>query len=528
MDMKNLLRAVMVLTVLVLAGIAALAFWVGSQVEELARREIAAFADAASIAGQVRLSAPEVKEIKFSPLSRRLTLRGAEMRGEMPSLPGSSLLYTLEEASFRLPLRVLLLFTPLRNTVLPEKGMLTVCESMRISNFASTISQGSTSARSTVRSEEANQIRLESGLLQELLEGTAARDTLKILYRMGIGELRASSVASSINMPDQGLRLDFNCDSMQMRNWEGRFTEQASLDGILLKEGEKELLRLGNLTVTGYTMPEEATARKLLALTDQPRPDRLALRALLLGMFASGEPLVRKISATDLSIPLDNQHVSCKNFTLSWPSNTPLKYGCSLERLSLPTALVERKSRLSLPGLPAFVLDAQLDFESRGNGVMHEQGTISAQTLGALEYDFVISGGAASLSLQALLAKTFSDVRLKYTDQRLTAYLVSNAVPVAQAATPALKTGIAQFCSGDSPENTALRAALETFVTSPGVLEIRSRPGKSFRLLEVTSALAKGNLAALFNVTAQAGKKSLEEQINALNTASTPADEVKR
>ena len=40
--MKNLLRAVMVLAVLVLAGIAALAFWVGPQVEELARREIAA------------------------------------------------------------------------------------------------------------------------------------------------------------------------------------------------------------------------------------------------------------------------------------------------------------------------------------------------------------------------------------------------------------------------------------------------------------------------------------------------------
>ena len=84
--MKNLLRAVMVLAVLALAGIAALAFWVGPQVEEQARREIAAVSEAVSIPGQLQFSAPDVKEIKFSPFSRRLTLRGAEIRGEMPPL----------------------------------------------------------------------------------------------------------------------------------------------------------------------------------------------------------------------------------------------------------------------------------------------------------------------------------------------------------------------------------------------------------------------------------------------------------
>ena len=184
---------------------------------------------------------------------------------------------------------------------------------------------------------------------------------------------------------------------------------------------------------------------------------------------------------------------------------------------------MERESGLSLPGLPALVLDAKLDFAAQGNGGMHEQGTISAQNLGALEYDFVISGGATPASPQALFASALSDVRLKYTDQRLTAYLVSNVVPVAQAATPTLKAAIAQFCSGDSPENAALRGALETFATSPGVLEVRSKPGKSFRLFEAAGALAGGNPAALFSVTAQPGKKSLEEQINALKAGGAPA-----
>ena len=521
--MKNLLRAVMVLAVLALAGIAALAFWVGPQVEEQARREIAAVSEAVSIPGQLQFSAPDVKEIKFSPFSRRLTLRGAEIRGEMPPLAGSSLRYTLEEASFRIPLRMLLVYTPLRDMVLPEKGMMTVGEDMRISNFAYAFSQGSISAHSMVRSEEADAIRLESGLVRELLEGKEPLDMLNAVYRMGIGEIRASSVTSSMNSPEQGMRIEFNCDSMLMRNWEGRVMEKASMDGILLKKEEREFLRLGNITVTGYTLPEEATVRELLTLAARPKPNERALQALLLRMFTTGEPLVREISATDLRVPLDGQDVSFKNFTLTWPSNTPLKYGLSLDKLSLPTALVERESGLSLPGLPALVLDAKLDFAAQGNGGMHEQGTISAQNLGALEYDFVISGGATPASPQALFASALSDVRLKYTDQRLTADLVSNVVPVAQAATPTLKGAIAQFCSGDSPENAALRGALETFATRPGVLEVRSKPGKSFRLFEAVGALAGGNPAALFSVTAQPGKKSLEEQINALKAGGAPA-----
>ena len=208
----------MVLAVLALAGIAALAFWVGPQVEEQARREIAAVSEAVSIPGQLQFSAPDVKEIKFSPFSRRLTLRGAEIRGEMPPLAGSSLRYTLEEASFRIPLRMLLVYTPLRDMVLPEKGMMTVGEDMRISNFAYAFSQGSISAHSMVRSEEADAIRLESGLVRELLEGKEPLDMLNAVYRMGIGEIRASSVTSSMNSPEQGMRIEFNCDSMLMRN----------------------------------------------------------------------------------------------------------------------------------------------------------------------------------------------------------------------------------------------------------------------------------------------------------------------
>ncbi len=521
--MKNLLRGIMVLAVLALAGVAALAFWVGPQVEEQARQEIAAFPEAASIPGQLQFSAPDVKEIKFSPFSRRLTLRGVEIRGELPSLAGNSLRYTLEEASFRLPLKVLLLQTPLRDAVLPEKGMLTVGEDMRISNLAYAFNQGSISTQSLVRSEEADDIRLESALVRELLENKRPRDMLSVVYRMGIGEIRGSAITSGINIPEQGLRMEFSCDSMLMRNWEGRVIEKMSVDGILLKKDAQELLRLGDITVMGYTLPEEAVLRELLVLAAQTKPDERALQALALRMFTTGEPLVREISATDLRVPLNGQAATFKKAALTWPSNTPLKYGLSLNKLSLPTTLVERESGLSLPGLPALVLDAKLDFTAQGKGAMHEQGVISAQDLGALDYDFILSDGAALASPQALFAAAISDVHLKYTDQRLMAYLVSNVVPLAQAATPTLKAAIAQFCSSGSPENTALRDALETFATRPGVLELRSKPGKSFRLFEAVGALAGGNPAALFSITAQPGKNSLEEQINALKAGGAPA-----
>ena len=145
--MKSLIRVILVLAVLVLAGFAALQFWLGPKLEEQARLELAALPEALAFSELLRFEPPKVKSVEFSPFSRRLILRGLELRGTM-DLPAfeagveqqprsAALNYTLEEASYRLPWRALLLFTPLRDMILPETGMMAVGEEMRISNSVS-------------------------------------------------------------------------------------------------------------------------------------------------------------------------------------------------------------------------------------------------------------------------------------------------------------------------------------------------------------------------------------------------------
>ena len=515
--MKSLIRVILILAVLVLAGFAALQFWLGPKLEEQARLELAALPEALAFSELLRFEPLKVKSVEFSAFSRRLILRGLELRGTMDltafeagveQQPRSAALnYTLEEASYRLPWRALLLFTPLRDMILPETGMMAVGEEMRISNFVYSLNQGTVSARSVVRDQEAVDIRMESGLIRELLEQRKPSNMLNALYRIGIGEMRASAMTSEMTIPEQGIKMDCSCDAMRIRNWEGRTIEEAVADGIVLKEKDRELMRLGNITEKRFTLPEEAAMQELLTLLSQTKPDENALQALLLRIVTTGEPLLREISFSDLHFPLDGQALTFKKMALNWQSNTPL---------------LERESDLAFPGLPALVLDAKLGFTSEGDGGRHK-GLLSAQHLGSLDYDFIMSAGSPLAGSQALFLSSYKDVNLKYTDQGLTAYLVRNVIPSAQGATPALKAAIAELCPGDTPENAAVRDALETFVSRPGVLEVQSRPGKTFRVFELLAKLGGKDPGALLSVTAQPGKESLEQQISGLDATAAKA-----
>lgn len=551
--MKKLFRALVVLAVLSLAALAALYFWVGPKVEDMTRRELAELPQAvAALPTPLRLAAPQVREIEFSPFSRRLTVRGLEIRGTGNSLPlvrpkagrkpaPGEVRYTLEEGSYRLPLRALLLFTPLRNLALPEKGMITIGEDLRLSNFATVATQSSGTMQSLIKSETASHIRMDSALVRQLLEERessaalpqgilsgqvqaerAAPDLLHVAYRMGIGELRASGVSTRLLIPEENINVHFSCEAVRMRNWEGPRVQEAVMDRLSLKQEGEEFLSLGVIREKEITLPEEAVLRDLLAQASEPLADPDALQAALLRLIRDKEPLFKELDLADLRVPVKGESspaVTLRKASMHWASNTPSQSSYSVDALSLPTSLLERESGLTFPGLPALVLDATLAFEGRDASSAREHGTLRAQSLGALEYDFLLwINSSAQSSPQTVLDVTFGDVRLKYADQGLTAYLVKNVLPSAREATSILKAAIAAFCSGPAPENPAIRKALDTFATRPGVLEAQSKPGKKFNLLELVSLLG-GDPGALFTVTAQPGTESLEAQINRLNAA---------
>ena len=57
----------------------------------------------------------------------------------------------------------------------------------------------------------------------------------------------------------------------------------------------------------------------------------------------------------------------------------------------------------------------------------------------------------------------------------------------------------------------------------PGVLEVQSRPGKTFRVFELLAKLGGKDPGALLSVTAQPGKESLEQQISGLDATAAKA-----
>ena len=162
--MKSLIRVILILAVLVLAGFAALQFWLGPSWRTGppgTRRS----AGSPGVFGLLHFGPLKVKRRILGLFPAPDPARSGTARHNGPAAfeagveqqPRSAALnYTLEEASYRLPWRALLLFTPLRDMILPETGMMAVGEEMRISNFVYSLNQGTVSARSVVQDQRPN------------------------------------------------------------------------------------------------------------------------------------------------------------------------------------------------------------------------------------------------------------------------------------------------------------------------------------------------------------------------------------
>lgn len=130
-------KTVLILAPLLLAAlllVLAAQLWLRPQVENQARQALAGLT---SFDGSPVQSSVEV--LDFSPLTRKLLLRGLELRMVQPQGPVT---YQAAEISLRLPLRAMLACTPLRGAVLPEQGMTTVAEGLLLLNVSARTSLG--------------------------------------------------------------------------------------------------------------------------------------------------------------------------------------------------------------------------------------------------------------------------------------------------------------------------------------------------------------------------------------------------
>lgn len=541
-------RAAIAALLLLAAGAVLVCAVVPSLVEDTVRRQIAELPALLPENPGVTVAPPQVREVRFSPLTRELVLRGIQCRGEARGAARaggaapSPLAFSVktEELSLRLTLRAALLTTPLGRFLLPgadaEPILLPVAHSARVRNLTQTVTSPDIALTSTLRAGEAEGIRADTSLLRALLTDTAGMsgasaggpDAVDIIYGMAAERLRLADMTTDMTLDGGKARIFATCAEADVLNKEWRHVAEQTLRDIRATFPDGQKLALASLKYGAVVLPEKTPLRAFLRELAVASPSEQRLRAALEALVSGPEPLVGELVLTDLALSLtpdnslDEQHaLRLKRGGSFWRSGVPLDQELDIEGLSLPVACVEDATGLRFPGLSALVLDAAATVRGTGHrgsaAAAPEQhaGTVTLRSLGRLDYAFTLASGGHASS-EDILRGTYSDLSLRYTDEGLFACLANGFMPSAEAAMMLIKVGLARFCSADTPENATLRAALETFVERPGVISLRSRA--PFNLLEALMKAGDGDAGALFSATAEPGPRTLAESIRRIQT----------
>ncbi|MCD7985036.1 MAG: hypothetical protein LUG19_12430 [Desulfovibrio sp.] len=489
-----LLLAPPLLAVLALA--LAAQFWLRPAVEEQARHRLTALTSVDGSPVQARVEA-----IAFSPFTRRLALRGLEMRLVLPQGPVTC---RIGEFSLRLSLRSLLACTALRDAALPENGMMVVAEKALLLNLSALTPQ----SRVNAQREEVESVRMDSALLRQLADG-APTSALGLFYGMGASGIRCSFI--SVDIPTVNRPVYIRLREASLRDWQGRSLKEATLADMQVRIDGQDVQRLDRLNLRDILLPKEDQLRRFAQLSAAPVPDETALQALTREILAANAPLFRELRLTGLTSALPQGNVALEHFDFDWLSNTPSRYRLTLSDLTVPMAALS--DGRALPGLDALRLDADISVEGREQDTILEKGAVKAAELGDLRYSLLLSGPTEGMDLrQALFSQHYGDISLHFDDHGLMARLALSLAPDQRAAA-VLGDGIDNFCAGNAPENTAIAAALKTFADRPGSLDINSAKGEFHTLPEVLGALQAGNPGLLFRVAARPGEESLAQQM---------------
>lgn len=503
------------LVILVAAGLLGLFFGLGPLVEGQVRRGVHSI----GISGDGIATQAAVDRVEFSPLSRTLTLYGLRMRGETPQGPFS---YEVAEVSLRMPLRMLLAYTPLRPVVLKNAGMMPVAENIVLRNLA----MRSSEARISVQREEIDELRSQSELVARFLDG-APIDALAASYHMGAD--KAHSFFLSMSVPAKEGLTQITIKESLASGWNGPSIEQIRIEDMQSRLDGRESMRLASFEANGITLPELGLMHRLMDAAALSEDDMDAavktLGPIVEEILAAEPPLVRQVRASGMAFALENGSVTIGGAGFDWLANAPRHTTSFIRELAASPSLLQEASGLVLPAL-----DASMTFESLGLSAATHKKTISikAQNLADVDCSFTLyDAGAISSGEQALLTQSFSDLRLTLKDHGVLAWLGLNLSRDGHAAATAMRQSLDKGLElAPTPQNRAIRQALLTFVENPGQLDAASAKGQRIGALQLLAAL--GNPGALFTCTAVPGLKTLEEQINALATqtaqTSAPAE----
>ncbi len=515
--------AFLLLTLIALAGLACAL--VPPLVQDAARARLAELP--AALAGHgVALEPPEVESVNFSLLSRELALGNVRLAGKLVKGDGQgsrgSFLATAEDISARLTIRAVLLATPLGRFLLPEgrpgAELIPVAESLNARELTASTAEPALAMTLSATDAAAHDVAVDGALLRGLLTGErlpTGPDVIDWLYAFAAADFRLTGIALTLDAPATGESLSASCAEARMRGLSRRHLAEQEARDIRCALPDGQAISIASLGEEAIALPEKALLRPLAEELARPEVSEARLQAALKTALSGPEPLVGRAVLTGLVMPIADapagSALKLERATLAWRGVTPLDQELSLEGLSLPTAALTQEAGIVLAGLPTLSLNAGLAVRGTGAGAAapeHYSGNLAARGLCSLAYAFTLDpqGYAAEL---AMLRGTYSGASLEYTDDGLLPRLAAGFMPSPEAAMMALKVGLARFCSVPTPENAALRDALETFVERPGTLSLKAR--KPFNLLEAIVTVGEGNAGALMDASAVAGPFTLGE-----------------
>ena len=498
--------------ILIAAGFLGLFFGLSPLVEGQVQRGIQSI----GISGDGISTQAAVDRVEFSPLSRTLTLYGLRLRGETPQGP---LAYEVAEVSLRIPLRMLLAYTPLRSMVLKDVGMMPVAENIVVRNLALRTPE----ARGSVQREEIDELRSQSELVARFLDG-APIDALAATYLMSAD--KAHSFFLSVSIPGKEGLAQLTIKESLIKGWDGASVEHMRIEDMQSRLDGHESMRMASFEANGLTLPELGLLHRLMDTAAMSENDMdaavKALAPVVEEILAADPPLVRQVRASGMTFAVENGSVTVGSVGFDWLSNSPRHTTSFIRDLAASKSLLEDASGLAMPALKA-----SMTFESLGLSTASHKKTMSIKAEGLADVDCsftLYDAGIISTSEQALLMQSFSDLHLAVKDHGALAWVGLNLSHDGRAAATALHQTLDKGLDlAPTPQNNAIRQALLTFVQRPGQLEAASAKGQRIGILQILAAL--NDPGALFTCSAVAGQKTLEEQINALaaQTAKTSA-----
>ncbi len=504
--MKKPYLLIVVPLVLLAAGWLGLNFWLRPAVEEQVRLAVQGI----TLSPDGRPSQSSAQQVEFSPLSRKLTLTGLNLRGNMPDGPFT---YSVAEVTLNVPLRMLPAFTPLRGMALPKTGMTPVAENITLRNIAWRMPAG----HGDVQREEIDVLRAESGLIARVLDGQPV-SMLEAVYHMGADNARLFSITA--DTPATAVKTTIGETSVS--GWQGASIAAVRLNGLRVAREGKETARMAGVMCKDIALPAPGLMNRLMDAVNAHEGDTEALvnslSPIMDEMTAAGTPLLGQARADGLVLSDGGNSISLAEIGYDQLSSAPRHIAFFLRGLAVPRAMIAELTELQLPDITLELL--RYEGQDQSNASSRQSLILKAPGLADIDCAFTRYDAGPVSGEQALLLQSFSDLRLNIQDLGALAWLGRNINADPAKAAADMRNAVAGLEFEASPRNDELRATLLSFINHPGKLEIRTARDKRIGLALLLQALE--NPAALLTLRAAPGPHTLEEQMRAL-PATTPA-----